>query len=157
MLFRSGGLAVLFLARWDGSSWSALGSGLYGAVNALEAHEGDGLPALYVGGAFTSAIDSSDSFVALWGCEDQPPVLSCPSAVNVIERVANGPGESVSFTVTATDDLDPAPVVVCVPPSGSAFPLGTTLVNCTATDAAGNQSTCQFPVTVQLKVGQRGL
>jgi hypothetical protein len=44
---------------------------------------------------------------------------------------------------------------VCVPPSGSFFPRGTTLVNCTATDATGNQSNCQFPVTVGFKATQR--
>ena len=59
--------------------------------------------------------------------------------------------EVVSFSVTADDVHDPAPVVLCVPTSGSIFPLGTTLVTCTATDAAGNQATCQFPVTVQPK------
>ena len=60
-------------------------------------------------------------------------------------------GEMVTFTVTAEDDLDPSPSVMCVPPSGSFFPRGTTLVTCTATDAAGNESTCEFPVTVQIK------
>ena len=38
-----------------------------------------------------------------------------------------------------------------MPPSGSLFPRGTTLVDCTATDASGNQSTGQFPVTVRAK------
>jgi hypothetical protein len=42
-----------------------------------------------------------------------------------------------------------------VPPSGSFFPRGTTLVTCTATDASGNQSTCQFPVTVAFKPRRR--
>jgi hypothetical protein len=38
--------------------------------------------------------------------------------------------------------------VVCVPPSGSFFPLGTTPVICTATDAQGNSASCSFQVTV---------
>jgi len=59
-------------------------------------------------------------------------------------------GEIVYFDVTASDACDPAPSVACVPPSGSFFPRGTTTVTCTATDAAGNQSTCTFPFTVQL-------
>ena len=41
-----------------------------------------------------------------------------------------------------------APNVVCVPPSGSVFPRGLSLVTCTATDASGNASVCQFPVWV---------
>src|SRR5207244_1646598 len=40
------------------------------------------------------------------------------------------------------------PTVVCYPASGSAFPVGTTPVNCTATDLAGNSSSCKFKVTV---------
>jgi hypothetical protein len=57
-------------------------------------------------------------------------------------------GAVVVTTVATTDDLDPSPCVVCTPPSGSFFPGGTTLVTCTATDASGNQSTCQFPLRV---------
>jgi hypothetical protein len=38
--------------------------------------------------------------------------------------------------------------VVCNPPSGSVFPVGTTTVTCTATDAAGNIASCSFNVTV---------
>jgi len=58
------------------------------------------------------------------------------------------PGEFVSFSVTARDDRDPAPSVVCVPPSGSFFPRGTTMVTCTATDSSGNRTSCAFPVVV---------
>ena len=38
--------------------------------------------------------------------------------------------------------------VVCTPPSGSTFPVGTTTVNCLATDACGNTTNCTFTVTV---------
>ncbi len=41
--------------------------------------------------------------------------------------------------------------VVCDPPSGSTFPVGTNIVCCTATDAAGNTNTCCFTVTVEDK------
>jgi hypothetical protein len=47
----------------------------------------------------------------------------------------------------AFSDNCPATTVACVPPSGSAFPPGTTTVNCTATDASGNTATCSFAVT----------
>ena len=151
----AGGAPANRVAKWDGA-WSALGSGMNDTVRALVVHDlGDG-PLVYAAGDFKTAFDSGDSYVAKWGCADLPPVLSCPSTVNAIDRATDGPGEVVSFTVTATDDFDPAPAVVCVPPSGSTFPRGTTLVTCTATDAAGNESTRQFPVTVTLKVGQRG-
>jgi autotransporter-associated beta strand protein len=48
----------------------------------------------------------------------------------------------------ATDNCEPAPAVVCNPPSGSVFPLRTTVVTCTATDSSGKTATCTFPVNV---------
>jgi hypothetical protein len=49
---------------------------------------------------------------------------------------------------TATDLVDGATAVVCTPPSGSTFPLGTTNVTCTSTDRAGNTASVSFTVTV---------
>ena len=60
--------------------------------------------------------------------------------------MSSTPGEIVFFTVSSTDIGDASPTVVCVPPSGSFFPRGTTFVTCTATDDSGNQATCVFPV-----------
>jgi lysophospholipase L1-like esterase len=45
--------------------------------------------------------------------------------------------------------------VTCSPASGTAFGVGTTMVNCTASDAAGRQASCSFNVSlvgVQLSV-----
>jgi HYR domain-containing protein len=146
-----GALAVNRIARWDGASWSALGSGMNGNVMDLLTYDDGSGPALFAAGDFTSAIDSADSFLAKWGCplDRTPPVLACPTSLTRLDR-APEVGEVVHFAVTATDESDPAPVVVCVPPSGSVFPRGTTLVTCTATDAAGNEATCQFPVMVSI-------
>lgn len=58
-------------------------------------------------------------------------------------------GATVSFNVTASDACDPTPNVLCTPTSGSFFPIGTTTVHCTATDACGNVDTCSFTVTVK--------
>jgi hypothetical protein len=52
-----------------------------------------------------------------------------------------------SFSVTATDNCDATPTVVCVPPSSSGFAVGTTVVQCIAADADGNSSSCSFRVT----------
>jgi hypothetical protein len=154
----AGGAAASRIAKWDGSSWTALGSGMSSGVFALTEFDDGGGAALYAGGGFTSAIDSGDSFLAKWGCLDTTvPVLDCPASVVVIDSFSDGPGEIVAFSVSATDDLDPSPVVVCTPPSGSPFPPGTTLVTCTATDASGNQSECQFPVTVERKAKPKRL
>ena len=74
--------------------------------------------------------------------------LAVPPAKTV---EANGPtGADVTFSVTATSNGQPLPptAVSCVPPSGSLFALGTTVVSCTATDAVGNTATGSFSVSV---------
>ena len=48
---------------------------------------------------------------------------------------------------TATDQGLPV-AVVCNPQSGSAFKIGTTTVNCQATDRANNIATCAFTISV---------
>lgn len=60
-------------------------------------------------------------------------------------------GAVVTFALPAvTDDFDPEPTVDASPASGSTFPLGSTTVTVTATDAAGNSSDKTFTVTVVL-------
>ena len=59
-------------------------------------------------------------------------------------------GTAVSWPPpTALDLVDGAIPVICLPSSGSIFPLGTTPVTCVATDAHGNASTQMFSVVVQ--------
>lgn len=63
---------------------------------------------------------------------------------------ATGPsGASVSYTEPGATDVASETVTVdCIPESGSVFALGTTPVNCTATDAHGLTSSSSFEVTV---------
>jgi hypothetical protein len=58
----AGGLGATNVAKWDGSTWTALGSGLNGTVNALMVSSGD----LYAGGAFTTAGGLAATNVAKW-------------------------------------------------------------------------------------------
>ena len=55
--------------------------------------------------------------------------------------------------MSASDDASPTVVVDCSPPSLSTFPLGTTTVACTATDASGNEITGSFTVSVVDRTG----
>jgi hypothetical protein len=73
-----------------------------------------------------------------------PPAITCP---NVIFRAVTGP-ETVTFTVTAADLVDPSPTVSVSPESGSLFPIGSTTVTVTATDATGNSATRTFEVSL---------
>lgn len=75
-----------------------------------------------------------------------PPSISCPA--NIARN--NDPNQCsavVSFQPTASDNCTGV-TTSCSPASGSAFPVGTTTVTCTATDAAGNHTSCGFTVTV---------
>ena len=75
------------------------------------------------------------------------PTITCspPPTVPTGAGVCTAP---VNYIVTATDNCDPNPSLVCVPPAPGPFSAGTTPVNCTATDTAGNNSACSFTVTV---------
>jgi len=66
------------------------------------------------------------------------------------EIVAGGPaGASLAYAAaSATDIVDPAPAVACSPGTGTAVPVGQTVVTCTASDASGNVATAAFTVTV---------
>jgi probable HAF family extracellular repeat protein len=76
------------------------------------------------------------------------PSVACPS--DVTAEATSPSGAVVTFAAaTATDAVDPAPVVVATPASGSTFSMGTTTVTVTATDASGNVGSCQFAVTVR--------
>jgi uncharacterized protein len=78
--------------------------------------------------------------------ENTPPVLTLPGDITV---EASGPaGTNVSYTVSATDNVDGDVPVSCEPPSGSTFALGSTIVNCSASDSHGNVAHGSFTVTV---------
>jgi hypothetical protein len=77
-----------------------------------------------------------------------PPVIKVPANMTVS---ATGPsGAMVTYEVTATDPDNEAATLKlsCTPSSGSAFPIGETTVECSASDPAGNTSHASFKVTV---------
>jgi hypothetical protein len=78
-----------------------------------------------------------------------PPVLTCPA--DIVTECTSASGAAVTYTAGAKDACDPNPTVACSPASGSTFPIGTTTVTCTATDDAGNTTSCTFQVTVEDK------
>lgn len=75
------------------------------------------------------------------------PTVSVPSAIVV--PATSPAGATVMFTATADDLVDGALTPSCSPASGSVFPIGTTTVSCTSTDAHGNASAAStFTVAV---------
>jgi hypothetical protein len=59
----AGGMAASYVARWNGTSWNALGTGLNGIVRALAV---DGSGQVYAGGAFSTAGGVAANNVARW-------------------------------------------------------------------------------------------
>ena len=77
------------------------------------------------------------------------PTLNVPANITVnLPLNSTATSMPVTFTPTATDNCSGAVTVVSTPASGSTFNVGTTTVHVTATDAAGNQTTGSFTVTV---------
>ncbi|HKR02720.1 MAG TPA: M36 family metallopeptidase [Pyrinomonadaceae bacterium] len=89
--------------------------------------------------------DNNSSTVGA-GASDPAPVLNLPA--NIVQPTDPGqPTAIVNYNVTA-DDNCPGVTLESSHLSGSAFPIGTTTVTVTATDATGNKTTGTFTVTI---------
>ncbi|MCX6903266.1 MAG: HYR domain-containing protein [Verrucomicrobia bacterium] len=78
--------------------------------------------------------------------DTEPPQISCPA--NLATNTTGACGQVADFAANATDNCAVSSTV-CLPASGSAFPVGTNSVTCVATDSSGNSASCSFTVTVQ--------
>ncbi len=86
--------------------------------------------------------------------ETEDPEITCPADV----FVTVAPGEQYTLPdytgdASATDNCNPAPVITQSPVAGTMVGVGTTTMTMTATDAAGNEDTCTFTVTVDELIG----
>ena len=77
--------------------------------------------------------------------DDEAPVVTCPAQVvgTVMPGATNG---TATFSTTVTDNC--SATVSYSHASGSSFPVGSTTVTATATDASGNTSVCTFRVVI---------
>ena len=81
----------------------------------------------------------------------EPPLIGTPESV--IAEATSPAGATVTFTVTGFSFVNPPSLTVnCDHSSGALYPLGTTLVTCTATDSFSSTS-ATFPVLVTDTVG----
>jgi hypothetical protein len=69
----AGGVSANDVAQWDGTSWSALGTGMNRTVLALTAFDDGGGPALFAGGPFTTAGGFVSVYIAEWSCAPRSP------------------------------------------------------------------------------------
>jgi len=79
--------------------------------------------------------------------DPEPPNVSVPE--NITTEATSAQGAIVEFDVSATDNIEVMTGPTCTPDSGSTFPLGSTTVNCIATDGSFNTGSASFTVTVE--------
>lgn len=89
-----------------------------------------------------SGSDAKTFTVTVRDLSAPPPELTVPA--NITAEATSSAGAVVTFTATATNGA----TILCSPASGSTFALGTTTVNCTATNAGGSDAD-SFTITVR--------
>jgi hypothetical protein len=77
-----------------------------------------------------------------------PPTITCPGNLTVHTLTPQDTCVAVTYPLPTATDAVSATTLTCVPPPGACFPIGTTVVNCEAKDAAGNTAVCAFTITV---------
>lgn len=129
--------AFLVLGAGSGLVPSATGQILPECFDGVD-NDGDGL----IDGADPGC---SDSIPSTEFDDDVPVVtLEAPSPVE-----ATGPGGAiVEYAASAVDFVGAPLVPTCVPESGTLFPLGLTVVTCSATDDLGVEGTAQAEILV---------
>jgi fibronectin-binding autotransporter adhesin len=116
---------------------------------------GQGANQAHSGTAVDQAGNTSSATVSAVSVDLTAPVIQTPG--NLTLAADQGRSRVVDYSVIATDNLDPSPVVTCNPPSGSLFGIGTTTVTCTARDVAGNTRNASFTVTITEPVTWGGI
>jgi YVTN family beta-propeller protein len=110
-------------------------------------------------GATGVTLTATDNFGASGRCtatvtvvDHTPPTITCPASITAKGNIPNSPFANVDpGTPTATDNCSGLTVTGTRSdgqPLNAPYPFGTTTITQTATDAGGNQSSCQQTVTV---------
>jgi len=111
-------------------------------------HTSRNLSVLPPGAPVSAPLGNEQGNVVKFTCFDTvAPTITCPA--NITTAAAAGQTSKVmTYSAPVASDNLPGVTTSCIPASGSSFPVGTTSVSCTATDAAGNTASCNFNVTV---------
>jgi trimeric autotransporter adhesin len=114
----AGGIKADSVAQWDGTTWSALGDGLYSGVRALTVVENGAGEATLVAGGAASGTPGGDSYVAQWGCPTAgsafTTVPGCGGNPAVLTPVSTALVLGQPFTLELSGTPDPAGLGVLV-------------------------------------------
>ncbi|MBK7643293.1 MAG: hypothetical protein IPJ19_09610 [Planctomycetes bacterium] len=101
----AGGIIAENLARWNGSRWSAMATGMNGSIHALCAFDDGGGSALYAGGLFANADGQSVNHIARWNSNGWSPlgsgVIGSGLAATTVDALALFDGGSGTELVAA--------------------------------------------------------
>ncbi len=92
---QAGGISANRIAKWDGVSWSPLGSGLTGEVYALTVFDDGTGPALYAGGFIGTVGGVSANGIAKWDGSSWSPLGSGVAAVFALTVYDDGTGPAL--------------------------------------------------------------
>lgn len=96
------------IARWDGSGWSAVGSGVVGDVRIIKTLDLGGGPSLHAGGLFSTLGAVTASIVAVWDGSAWSPLpagTASPSVIHDLDAFDKGAGPTLHAIGTfATPD-----------------------------------------------------
>ena len=149
----AGSTAAASIARWDGTAWSALGSGVSGFVHALASFDG----ALQAAGPFTVQ-ETDDSYFGVWGCAASGGYVSLPGCFanpalltsddpgmplggsTLIELTASAPTDGLALLYGGAGGVDGSGCGLLLPGIGEVFtsvaPLPALLAQVPATAGA---------------------
>jgi len=100
---------VNYVAKWDGSSWSPLGSGVSSTVYALAVFDDGTGDALYVGGAFSTAGGAAVDGIAKWdGTSWTPLAVGLDSSVSALAVFDAGLGDGPALIAGGNFTISPA-------------------------------------------------
>lgn len=95
----------------------------------------------------TNGVTQHVDNIAVVPVDHTAPTISVPAPISA--NATSAAGSIVTYTVSANDPDDAVASLSCAPASGSTFPIGTTTVNCSASDTHGNTSTASFTIHVK--------
>lgn len=90
--------------------------------------------------------NTATCIITLTVTDPSAPVIRCPT--NIVASCTSSNGAVIRYTAGAQTTCIQNLAVICNPPSGRVFPVGTTVVTCVASNA-GQTATCAFTVTVK--------
>ena len=96
----AGGAPSPYLARWNGTVWSAVGGALDGYVQALVVHDDGTGPALYAGGSFTHAGGVAADRIARWDGSTWSPLGAGVAPFGVLALAVHDDGSGPALYAT---------------------------------------------------------